>query len=446
MSAHGHPGGGTPVGGEVRVSADERDHLVMRALVAAVVAMVVLAGCGSSSGGSGGSAGATATTTATAAANDVSSTAAASTPAAAGDTLGVGGVSSVTTITNVLRSFTPSKRFESSPAAIAADGSAVVARFRVADPDHPLRLSQTRLYLTDVRDQDAANTLIPLGGARRKPTQLIGVSMNDNWVVWMETPSTSATVQPWTMYAYNRATRTTTRLTSSRKIKGVPALVAPGYTGPSLHGGMVIWAEVAKGGAAPRVDIVGCHLADCRRRTLIRGAAYPAVTSNAIYAVTAPGYRGIAGRKGHRDFHNVAIEAYKFGTDRVVRVRTPALPGSTTIIGLAAHGGTLAWTINGRRPQLVIDTGDNKPTTITGDKGGGFSYPVVTARTVVWAESSGDSPANVGGYLYRLQEHDVYSLGNKSGLYGVDAAGDYVSWQDAGLNNTTSINRVGRLR
>lgn len=378
---------------------------------------------------------------------DASPTAAPAPPTSSAVTsLDVKGVRSVRAVTRTTGQTTGSQKASQSVVAMAADGTTVVARASISRTEDPDSVSQVRLYVTDARGARGPMTPIPLGPERAEPAQLVGATVSHDWVVWMETPSTDLAIQPWVMYAYDRGTGETTKVTTSRTLAdGTPALVSPGWTGPSLHGDMAVWAEVAAGGKAPRVDIVGCSVSHCVRRTLLRGAAYPAVSATTVYAVTAPGYRGESGGHGGRDFHDVAIKAYEFATGKVRTVRRPDLKGATTTItGLAAAGSTLAWTTSatGGLPHLTISRRQSE-IRITGTRGEQFAYPVATGSLIAWAEASGTSGANVGGYVFRFADHTIYSVGNTSGLYGIEAAGRHLSWQESqgtvGVPSTTVI-------
>lgn len=288
---------------------------------------------------------------------------------------------------------------------------------------------------------------IPLGPPRPKPTQVIGVTVNDDWVVWMESPSTDAVVQPWVMYAYDRSSGATREVTTSLQLAdGTPVLAPPGYTGPTLRGDTVVWAEVGAGGAAPRVDIVSCRVTACTRHVLLRGAAFPALTATGVYAVTSAGYRGQSDTHGKRDFHDLAIERYDFADGQVTTVAKPRMPDAeASITGLAAAGNTIAWTVRSKTtPEITILSGKSYAQ-VVGLPHGLFGYPVATNTFVAWAEDSGLSPKNVGGYVYSLHDHTVHSVGNTSGFYAISAAGRYLTWQETKDHGSSVSTIIGEL-
>lgn len=275
----------------------------------------------------------------------------------------------------------------------------------------------------------------PLPPGPRRPRPLGGASdaaINSRWIVWNETASTDLTIQPWTMYAYNRNAGHTTEVTHAPRLAdGSPPLAPPGWTGPKLAGSRVIWAQVGGRKTGPHVDIVGCPLRSCSKpKVLIRGAAYPSVTTQGVYAVRTAKFRG---QKAAGDgTAQILFHRFKDGTTKVVRrLRTGGKTGSIT--GLSAAPGVLAWTRAGARggPATTTISTRHHTVTVKGLRREDYGYPVATRTFVAWAEDSGNGPAGVGGYLYQLKTDKVYSIGSASGLYAIHAAGSYLSWQRA---------------
>lgn len=119
--------------------------------------------------------------------------------------------------------------------------------------------------------------------------------------------------------------------------------------------------------------------------------------------------------------------------------------------GLTAAESRVAWIVadNQSGPDSITllnqDSGERRRFNSAPD--GSFGYPVVTEHFLAWAESSGKTKAETGGYLYRFSDGKLFSLGNASGLYSIRANGKYVTWQEAsGQRPEDIVTHVGRVR
>lgn len=152
--------------------------------------------------------------------------------------------------------------------------------------------------------------------------------------------------------------------------------------------------------------------------------------------------------KGHGRL--MRLRRIDLGSGKTTTVREIELMAGQAPSGLAAHRRRVAWIVAGRTRDTIsiLDTRSGATTTVRSGHEGGFGYPEITSRFVCWAESSGNSPADVGGYLYDFAAAKLYSLGNTSGLYGVHCNGNTVTWQgsESGARLEDIVNVVGRLR
>lgn len=288
-----------------------------------------------------------------------------------------------------------------------------------------LTITRGILRLGSPRSMDRAVTITT--PPQRKPQQVTGADVSSRYVVWMETPSTQVSVQPWVLYAYDRRSGMTRQLARSPLIEGRKPPTVPGYTGPVLSGDRVFWAQVSGQGGAERVSVLGCAVDRCSPTVLAWSSAFPVATAEALYVIASPLY---AGQKRYRDFQLQRIE---LDDGKTTTLREVQLEPGQAPTGLAADENHIAWTITDNRTDTINiqDLNTGELTVVKSDSHGLFGFPRMTGRFVVWAESSGVSPADVGGYLYDFDAQQLFSVGNTAGLYSVDGNGRYVVWQDS---------------
>lgn len=314
--------------------------------------------------------------------------------------------------------------------ALDSGGSALLASSKMNSTD-PLALGVVRLSIAAAGSK--ARTPIPSPG-RIQPQQVGSGAMNERWAVWMEEPGTELSISAWTLYAYDREAGITTKLAEAPKIDGKDPLVVPGYTGATLSGDHVFWAQAEGHVGAETANIYGCEIADCTPERYATAAAYPVAVGDHLYVIARD-----PSAKPKDPWARFTIERIDIATKEATDVESVDLEAEQAPGGLAASSRALAWIIRGRPDTITIrDLKTGRDTTVRCelegvdlDFGGGFGYPVATDRFVAWGESMGNSPANVGNYLFLLDEQTLHSVGNASGLYGVDAAGSYLSWRDS---------------
>lgn len=262
---------------------------------------------------------------------------------------------------------------------------------------------------------------------RMRPQQTTRGALTGRWAVWTEEPDTELGVAPWVMYAYDREARTTIQVARAPKIDGHQPPAVPGYTGPTISGDRVFWAQAEGRVGAETANIYGCVIASCAPTRYATAAAYPVAVGDDLYVIARDAAAGPKDLWERMEIKRIDIETKEATVVEAVEFGPAESPG-----GLAVSERAVAWIVDGRPDVMVIrDLTTGVTTTVESELEGSFGYPVATDRFVVWGESMGNSPANVGNYLYLLDERTLHSLGNTSGLYGVDAAGSYISWRDS---------------
>jgi len=315
-------------------------------------------------------------------------------------------------------------------AALDGSGSALLTSSKV-NPNDPLALGVVRLSIAPA----GSHTRIPIPSPRRtQPQQVSGGAMNERWAVWQEEPGTDLESSAWTMYAYDRDARTISKLAQAPKIDGRDPLPVPGYTGPTLSGDHVFWAQAEGHVGAETANIYGCEIADCTPERYATAAAYPVAVGDHLYVVARD-----PSAKPKAPWERFTIEKIDIATRKATVEETIELEPEQSPGGLAVSERALAWIVNGRPDVITIrDRRSGRTTIVDSEFGdapaefqGGFGYPVATDHFVAWGESMGNSEANVGNYLFRFDDQTLHSVSNASGLYGVDAAGSYLSWRDS---------------
>ncbi|MBW9207384.1 hypothetical protein KV097_15685 [Mumia sp. zg.B17] len=267
----------------------------------------------------------------------------------------------------------------------------------------------------------------------RRPRQINGSDLNTRYVVWTEIESVDLGVSPWVLFAYDRKTGMTRKLTEAPKVDGRTPPPPPGYTGPVVAGGRVFWAQVGGKFGAEAVDIWGCEIGNCLPKVVMRGAAFPAVTSTELYGVRSARYEGV---RDSRRITSATISKVRFGGGEPAAVKQVPLGEQDTFTGFAASDAGLAWIVGRKKSpeeqrMYLTVTEDGNETTFGSSANGGFGYPVMTDRFVAWAETSGNAPGELGGYLYDLESKKLNSIGNTLGLYGIEGGGDLLGWQES---------------
>jgi hypothetical protein len=119
-------------------------------------------------------------------------------------------------------------------------------------------------------------------------------------------------------------------------------------------------------------------------------------------------------------------------TRRAMTLTTVPLDHEQGPGGLAVGGGRVLWIIRGHPSTAVIlDMKSSRRTVVQSAAEGCFSYPIATNRYMAWAEGNCGATASVGGYLFRLTDQSLWSLGNTSGLYDIEGKGSVVAWQES---------------
>ena len=266
----------------------------------------------------------------------------------------------------------------------------------------------------------------PVAGHEGAQEGVLSADLDQQAVVWMESPSTELGVAPWVLYAADRRSGLTTRLSESGTVDGEAPPPVPGFTGPVLSGGTVYWAEVSGHVGAESVDIRACEVDQCTPRRVVRGAALPAVADGSLYFAAGGRYRGDPAASDYR------LCRLDLGTGTTDVVRELDLGGATPT-GLAAADDHVVVTVDAGEDGWVdvFDLEAGTALRIETDPLGSFVYPKVTPDFAVWAEGNSGADSSVGGYLLHFDSGEVYSVGNTAGLYNLEADGDTIVWQES---------------
>ncbi len=306
--------------------------------------------------------------------------------------------------------------------ALGPDRSMLIAEHAFSGGD---RIAQDRLALLPGGTDPPIHLPDP---KRSKPQQVTGAALSERWVVWMETTSNGVDVQPWVIYAFDRIDRRTTELARSSNIDGNPPPPPPGFTGPVLSGERVFWAQVGGSFGAETVDVYGCRISECRPVRYARGAAFPAATSDALYVIATGRYTGDTESRPT----SISIRKIDPTTKRGETIWSADLQPGQQPGGLAASEDGLVWILAGSASVAIVrDLNSGATTQIEAESDGLFGFPVALDGFVAWAESSGTSQADVGGYVFDLTSGVLNSIGNTAGLYSIHGSGEFLSWQDA---------------
>lgn len=265
---------------------------------------------------------------------------------------------------------------------------------------------------------------------RFKPTKVVG---GERFVVWQESSSSQLASFPFSIWMYDRRTGKSERIHSSALIEGAEPPPVPGYTGPVLDGDSVVWAQISGTQSDPTVDILRCEIVDCQPEVTIPDAALPSVVNGTVY--------GVGFSEGRNSDVVVPGEAppedASAGEVQFKEVRSGG--AVTTTATIQVEGGPTGYVTNGRQAvltgqrdgqavALLID--DTDVTEVAGSDRLKFGYPVVGSNFFAWAETSGSSNYAVAGYAWEPGASEVSTVGNATGLYAIEAASDYVLYQE----------------
>ena len=258
---------------------------------------------------------------------------------------------------------------------------------------------------------------------RDQPQQIVAASYDAGAVVWQETPSTDAGSLPFVMYAWSTSSGETVELSRSEQVDGADAPPVPGFTGPVLRGGVVIWSQVAGSSAgSQRTDVLGCQIEDCRPGVVRQDAAYP-TGGPAGFAVLARG-----SQNGRVALVEIDGDLEPVGEPR----QLPASVGTVTGFAGSEAGYVLLEAPRGEPTRAVLfeSADDAEPRVVVGPPAGGFVYAVADLRLMAWG-FAGAAQEPVGGYAFDRATGQLMSLGDTSSRYGVAVAQGRVAYQVA---------------
>ena len=292
-------------------------------------------------------------------------------------------------------------------------------------------------------------SLLPAGSATGRPIatiedqdiQAYAGDLTDRYAVWMEVAGTELMVDPWVLRAFDRRTGEVETLAKAPLMEGGgPPPARPGFTGATLDGDRVFWAQVSGRPGAELVDVYGCVVSDCRPRVYARGSAFPVAVDGVLYVIAAERFAGA------KRSQTMRVNRVNPRTGRSATLVSVDLEDDQAPNGLAAAAGTVAWVIADADSDVVHirPLGGDSEIAVTAGPNGAFGYPIATDRYVAWAEASGTFPIGLGGFLYDLARGRLFTVGNTAGLYGINGSGPFVTWQEK--HKSAYITVVARLR
>lgn len=290
--------------------------------------------------------------------------------------------------------------------AIGPDSSFVVAQQNEERPDLTIKSHN-------------ANSVKVTHPSGARTTWFGEASINEHWLVWTELRDTDATVRRWTMYAYDRLKGSVQILMEAPLLDDGEAPPAPpGYSGHALAGNWVYWPQVTGRVGDVDSDLYRCSLSNCDETTTLvdTGAAFPKADGESVYYI----------KKSEDQVFDVwSTEAGDAPTLISSLDAKPnenlngfAVSGQTLVVAYLGQSGTRVWAREGENPGTNIMSSEN----------GALGYPVAGSGVFAWAESSGTSELEVGGFAW-LDGH-LYTIGNASGLYAISAGGALLTWQE----------------
>lgn len=255
------------------------------------------------------------------------------------------------------------------------------------------------------------------------PHQATTSDVTRRHVVWMETPSTSLGRDPWRLYRYDLRTDSGGLVAVAPLLDGRAPPPVPSDDGPSIAAHRVFWAQVGPAdGKLPRVDVWSASLAGGRPVLEVRRATAPVATRRGTYVLRT---HEVASSVPDGRFR-ILLVPRAGRPEVVVRGRTRG----TGYVEFDAHGQDLVWSTGGRSDHLTLwEAGSGRVREFVSLPDQCFTDPVLTHRVLAWGDGACAPGTPFGGYLYDRERDLLSRVGNTSGLYAVEAAGDWVGWQ-----------------
>lgn len=258
--------------------------------------------------------------------------------------------------------------------------------------------------------------------ARPPARQVSGGYLNKQFAVWTETPSTSLSVDPWVMYAYNRGTGTSAVIRRAPFLAGHAPPRTVGFTSVVGDGNRIAWAEFSGSPRRPRSNIMTCLIKNCRPELVIHHAAYPTVHDGHVFGL---GEGKVSSDASTRDFPLRSWSRGGADTAGVISV-----PATRRLTGFAFDGRMTVWADAANdgvgRPRIHVQS-SGQLVSLEGRADQTFGSVWISGGAVVFANVHGTSkPASVA---YLPARGSMFTLGTQPGFYGVAGAHGYVAWQ-----------------
>lgn len=308
---------------------------------------------------------------------------------------------------------------------VGADGSVLRQELRIPALGDESEVTRDWLRL----DNAVGKSIKIQSDQMRDDASIETAILADQRVLVRESTSEDLSETAWSLFDYDLDSQQWRKLADSPLMSdGGPAVSAPGWTTLEYEDGFVFWVQTSGERTSPHADIWGCELKDCEPREFIPGAAYPAISDGILYGLSSPIYAG--DREASQKTHVVSLDLRSGGSD----IQTFA-ELSTDAVGsaLEVDSGRVLWIESKKsRPIIRITTLESRDVaSFLAPRRGSFAYPILTEKYAAWAESSGTSRMQVGGFVFDFQSQELHTVGDTSGLYRLAGNGSVLSWDEA---------------
>ncbi len=270
-------------------------------------------------------------------------------------------------------------------------------------------------------------------------------------VVWVQSPPQDE-ARPgvdWSMFVYDRATRSTTLLARAPKVAGYtrPPGV-PGTTAPVLFEGRVYWTEAhtqPKGIDLPVVEIMSIPVVGGPKRAEVINAWEPSPTTAGLVALRSP---ALSGKRVGGSFQVLLVS----GPQQVSPLYTGTLGDAEAIVSLTASDSGVAWLTQAGFDQPTGVTGSTLHLLVPGSDAAieEHSSPnevwgnlICSTSLIGWYDYGGVTSGNQYATSWKAGNPQV--LAPASALGDMAVSGDTIAWSIAGPEGQARLAyRLGR--
>lgn len=278
-----------------------------------------------------------------------------------------------------------------------------------------------------VRRADGQEIEVPRP-ASSKQMQTSGGDLHDGLVVWRDTSSANAFLEPWTIVSYDLGTGQHLTIASDLR-EDVPT--PPSQEGPQLAAGRVYWEAATSTGNAQRPATTAIYSRDTGAKEPVRLEVQDGwgliVDSSTMWYVLSGFTRPEMGQR-------VELHSRDLGTGKDTVVRTMDVPADLQLSGFAATRDALSWLVAGNPDASLV--GDDVPhTDLYVDRGGvvtRFHAPNAALGSLRSSDRwLGLSDGTEKGELFAvdLESLTPISLGFSPGFFMVLPSGQNLIWR-----------------